>query len=241
MIHHWAHVGNRNCDPWWENETPWHRDWKNLFPEESREISHVDENGEIHRADIRTTTGIYIEIQHSNMSDAERRSRERFYKNMVWVVDAKPFRKNFDFYHLLPDPSSHIAQDKIWFPAQRGMEGPNNGAFWRPSENPEAKPGTGAMVRVRSLREVHDEVMNAYLGHQQYDWVRPRRTWLDADCPVYLDFGDEWLFRLERYGQTNLNCVFRVAKRKFVHDVMIEKHASDIATRFYPIPRQNGR
>ena len=24
-INHWAHKGTRNCDPWWENETNWHR------------------------------------------------------------------------------------------------------------------------------------------------------------------------------------------------------------------------
>ena len=24
-IHHWAHKTKENCDPWWENETEWHR------------------------------------------------------------------------------------------------------------------------------------------------------------------------------------------------------------------------
>lgn len=24
-IWHWAHSGKRMCDPWWENETEWHR------------------------------------------------------------------------------------------------------------------------------------------------------------------------------------------------------------------------
>jgi hypothetical protein len=72
IIHHWAHVGRRNCDPWWESETHWHREWKNLFPENCREINHVAPDGEIHRADIKTPTGIYIEIQHSSMTDAKR-------------------------------------------------------------------------------------------------------------------------------------------------------------------------
>lgn len=30
-VNHWAHNGRRNCDPWWENETPWHREWKNVI------------------------------------------------------------------------------------------------------------------------------------------------------------------------------------------------------------------
>lgn len=63
ILHHWAHAGRRNCDPWWENETEWHREWKNLFPPACREISHTAPDGEIHRADIMTPTGIYIEVQ----------------------------------------------------------------------------------------------------------------------------------------------------------------------------------
>lgn len=51
IYHHWTHNSVRNCDPCWENETPWHREWKNLFPENWREISHTDSKGEIHRAD----------------------------------------------------------------------------------------------------------------------------------------------------------------------------------------------
>ena len=235
IIHHWAHKGQRDCDPWWENETEWHREWKNLFPVSCREITHIASDGEIHRADIKTPTGIYIEVQHSNMTDAERVSREAFYQNLVWIIDGRGFRDNFDLYHLLPDSKSEIAADLVWYPAQRGMNGANEGIFWRRSENPDVISGSGSMVLVHPFRDIHDEVMASYCGHQQYDWVRPRKTWLSASCPVYVDFGDEWLFRLEKYGGTNLSCVFRLAKRKFLHDVMTETRAVDIGTRFYPI------
>ena len=235
IIHHWAHAGRRNCDPWWENETPWHRGWKELFPEDCREVSHTATDGEIHRADIRTPTGIYIEVQHSSMTDAERQAREAFYGNLVWVVDGRSFKENFDLYHLLPDPNSEVAKDLVWFKAQRGMNGSNAGLFWRRSENPDVQPGSGGMVKIRAYREIKAEVEATYHGHQQYDWARPRRAWLETRCPVYLDFGDEWLLRLELYGDTQLRCVYRVAKRKFVHDVMTETRAEDIASRFYPI------
>ena len=70
-----------------------------LVPEFCREISHTAPDGEIHRADIKTPTGIYIEVQHSRMTDVERTSREAFYRNLVWVIDGKPFQQNFDIYH----------------------------------------------------------------------------------------------------------------------------------------------
>ncbi|WP_392714234.1 competence protein CoiA [Rhizobium ruizarguesonis] len=237
ILHHWAHAGKRNCDPWWENETEWHRQWKNMFPEEFREISHTAIDGEIHRADIRTSTGIYVEVQHSAMTDAELRARESFYQNLVWIVDGRSFRKNFYLYHLLPGPNSELAKDIVWFEAKRGFDAVNEGMFWRRSDNPNVEPGTGEMVLSRSGQSYNDiaaAIASSYCGHQQYDWVRPRRGWLDARCPVYLDFGDEWLFRLEHYGTTALKCVLRVAKQKFVHDVMTETRAEDIAAGFHP-------
>jgi competence protein CoiA len=192
-MHHWAHSGRRNCDPWWENETAWHRDWKSLFPEHCREICHTAPDGEIHRADITTPTGIVIEVQHSSMTDAERLSRESFYGNLIWIVDGTPFRENFDIFHVLPDPASEIAQDLMWFKATRGQRGAARGIFWRLSENPETER---SMVWIHSIREIEEEINQAYRGHHQYDWVQPRRTWLDATCPVYIDFGDDLLAKL---------------------------------------------
>ncbi len=75
----------------------------------------------------------------------------------------------------------------------------------------------------------------SYCGHHQYDWVRPRKAWLDAACPVYVDFGEEVLLALEIYDETNLHCVRCVSKRKFLHDVMTETSADKIASRFYPL------
>jgi competence protein CoiA len=52
-IWHWAHIGVRNCDTWWEPETEWHRAWKNHFPEDWQEIIRRSEDGEKHIADVR--------------------------------------------------------------------------------------------------------------------------------------------------------------------------------------------
>ncbi len=87
-VWHWAHKGSLLCDPWWESETEWHRQWKNKFPKEWQEVSIVDPTtGEHHIADVKNQFGLVIEFQHSIIKSEERVSREDFYKQMVWVVD----------------------------------------------------------------------------------------------------------------------------------------------------------
>ena len=93
---------------------------------------------------------------------------------------------------------------------------------------------------IYGIHEIEREIEQAYRGHHQYDWVRPRRTWLAARCPVYIDFGDDCLVKLETYDESGLPCIRRVAKRKFVHDAMTETLAPNIATRFYPIRKCDG-
>lgn len=223
VIHHWAHARRQKCDPWWENETQWHRDWKNLFPEECREISHTAPNGEIHRADVKMPTGLVIEFQHSAMTDDERQSRERFYGRLVWVVDGSRFKRNFDILHALPDPKSELAQDLVWLKGSREMKGAGRGMFWRLSENPDLTESSEAMVEVHGICEIETQINTLYRGHHQYDWIRPHKTWIDAKCPVYIDFGEENLVRLERYKKSGLPCVCIVPKKTFLHDVFNEK------------------
>lgn len=229
VMHHWAHAG-RNCDPWWENETQWHRDWKNLFPPECREISHTAPDGEFHRADIKTPAGIYVEIQHSAMSQAECQSREAFYDNMIWVVDGKPFASRFHLHHILPDPSLEWAQDLRWFHAHQPPRYGANGMYHRYSliaKDKEIWP-EGDMHEVFSLHHREGDFEAAYVGHHQYFWQRPHSTWLDAKKPVYLDFGDEFLLRLERYPIGPLPCVRKVDRAQLVSELLTCVSADDI-------------
>ncbi len=86
-MNHWSHKGIRTCDSWWEPETEWHRSWKNHFPNEWQENIRFDElKNEKHIADILPIDNLVIEFQHSHIEPQERISREKFYKNMVWVV-----------------------------------------------------------------------------------------------------------------------------------------------------------
>jgi competence protein CoiA len=88
-VRHWQHKSSRHCDHWWENETQWHRDWKNQFPEDWQEIVQYAEDGERHIADVKTADGWVLEFQHSSLKPVERQSRNAFYSpKLVWVVDA---------------------------------------------------------------------------------------------------------------------------------------------------------
>lgn len=96
-MHHWSHKSIRNCDPWWESETEWHRNWKNNYPTEWQEYSFKDFNSnEKHIADIHTNHNLVIEFQHSNIDPNEQISRESFYKNMIWVVDGTRLKRDFE-------------------------------------------------------------------------------------------------------------------------------------------------
>jgi hypothetical protein len=95
-VNHWAHKKSRNCDPWWEPETEWHRNWKNNYPAEWQEFLFTDQNtNEKHIADVHTSHNLVIEFQHSSISPNEQKSRESFYKNMIWVVDGTRLKRDF--------------------------------------------------------------------------------------------------------------------------------------------------
>ena len=86
-VWHWAHKSSRECDIWWENETEWHRTWKEHFPEDWQEVVHPDPEGGRHIADVKTNHGWVLEFQHSYLKTDERRARDRFYQKRMWVVD----------------------------------------------------------------------------------------------------------------------------------------------------------
>ncbi len=95
-INHWAHKSLNDCDKWWENETNWHLAWKDKFPKEYQEIvMNNDITKEKHIADVHLPNGLTIEFQHSSITPQERLSREKFYKDMVWVVDGTRRKRDF--------------------------------------------------------------------------------------------------------------------------------------------------
>lgn len=67
------------------------------FPKEWQEVIIVgpDPFYEKHIADIKTQNGFVLEFQNSSISTTEIRTREHFYKEMAWVINAESFADNF--------------------------------------------------------------------------------------------------------------------------------------------------
>lgn len=117
-IWHWAHKAAAECDLWGEHETAWHLRWKSKWPADRVEVL-IEKDNIKHRADIVTSGGIVIELQHSPISPDEMWQRESFYENMVWLFDVSEpyhedrlsFRNRNDEYHSFrwKWPRKHLA------------------------------------------------------------------------------------------------------------------------------------
>lgn len=214
IVWHWAHQGRPHCDPWWENETRWHRDWKAKFPDEWHEAVMFDNGtGEKHIADVRTPFGLVVEFQNSPMSEVELTAREAFYGKMVWIVNGDTFEKNFQILEPLPDPLWAAANDVAFF---RQMVGGRGGMFFRASEY----AGPKQLVEMHCISSFGPAVQEQHVGHHQFEWKHPRGVWFAATAPVHFDFGNDFLWRLEAYDQRGLLCVRRVSKQQFVEGVL---------------------
>lgn len=72
-----------------------------------------ERTGEKHIADVRTSQGLVIEFQHSHIQPKERTSREKFYRNMVWVVDGTRLKRDYQRF-LKHKENFHVVKDGIF-------------------------------------------------------------------------------------------------------------------------------
>ena len=89
VCHHWAHKSTIDCDPWHSEETNWHYAWKELFPEESREVVLGN-----HRADVKLND-LVLEFQYSPLSRDKVQERQEFYHShglkVFWIFEARDY------------------------------------------------------------------------------------------------------------------------------------------------------
>ncbi|QKJ32861.1 competence protein [Mucilaginibacter mali] len=214
-VHHWAHRKRFDCDPWWEPMTQWHLDWQNKFPEAWREVIFRDEqSGEFHRADVHTPKGITLEFQHSAMSAEEMQSRNAFYPKLLWIVNGLRFKGDFDFNNAIPDPESELLKDYNFSVDQDGL------AKFAHFIKKEDIKGDGNMVRIYSLHDaefkaVADLHKNAQHQYWLFNWKYKHRGWLTCSAPVFLDFGDEFLYWIKKRQQVITTLIYlQIVKKK---------------------------
>jgi competence protein CoiA len=157
-VGHWAHRGKRDCDTWSENETEWHRNWKDQFPVDWQEVFHPAENGEWHRADVKTDQGWVLEFQHSRIHPEERKARELFYPKLVWIVHGWQKRDKPQFSRALAEGrivAEKVNLFRIPFPDECGLlrdwTGSNASVFFDFSEDGKPQdPQLWYLIRVVS-------------------------------------------------------------------------------------------
>jgi competence CoiA-like predicted nuclease len=173
-VWHWAHLEDESCDNWYEPETAWHKNWKNLFGKELSEII-ITKNGEKHIADIHTKEDVVIELQNSSILKPIIRRRETFYgKRMLWIINGIDFKNNFD---LIPDDR--------FFRVSQGLVHKN----------------TGQLLKK---------------GEKLFNWKWCRKSWNEAQRPVFIDFGEENLLWVkEGMGTSNCRGIY-ISKKKFI-------------------------
>lgn len=214
-VHHWAHQRKIDCDSWWEPMTQWHLDWQDKFPIEWREvIFRNDQTGEFHRADVHTPNGITIEFQHSSISVQELTSRNAFYPKLLWVVDGKRFRGDLKLMNSIPDPNNPLLAEWDFSTFNDGLAN-----FAHFINKDELKSSSG-MVRIYSL---HDPEFKELAGVQAkaqplywvFSWSYKHRNWLNCETPVFLDFGDDFLYWIRKRKQTLRDLIYlQVVKKK---------------------------
>ena len=198
---HWRHLRKRTCDPWWENQTEWHIEWKDRFPEDWQEVTAYDEtSGEKHIADVKTPADLVVEIQHSTISPEERESREAFYGDMVWVVDGNRNETDYAYFtmHLSLD-----ASNKNPFQYQLKWYGPSKFLHrWAPTDKPvyvdfgssnmwriisfDAESGTACVFQMpkdKFIELCHSEEPTVALQADYRFAVEFVRVWVRYDIP----------------------------------------------------------
>lgn len=224
---HWAHAGRRHCDPWMENEGPWHRAWKALFPFEWREVIDCDNTGEKHIADIRTPGGIVIELQNSPMGIEEMNSREVFYgERMIWIVNGEKFKDHIQIGDALPDPKHPKIRDfklampvysrwtNIW--SQPCLDG-GAFAYFRRSDIA-AATSPRPMLELFHGEDFGGAVQESYRGQHTWSWRKPREGWLMSKRTVIFDLGERGMWAIGTYDQSP--CLQRVSRRALIDSLL---------------------
>lgn len=224
---HWAHAGRRHCDPWMENEGPWHRAWKALFPFEWQEVVAHDAKGEKHIADVKRPDGTVVELQNSPMGIEEMNSRETFYgERMIWIVNGEKFKENIRIGDALPDPYHPKVREfklamPVYAPWTNVWRKPclDGGAFayFRRSDIA-AATSPRPMLELLHGNDFNGAVQESYRGQHTWSWRKPREGWFLSQRTVIFDLGESGMWAIGKYDQAP--CLQRISRRALMESLL---------------------
>ncbi len=224
---HWAHAGRRHCDPWKENEGPWHRAWKALFPFEWQEVVAFDHAGEKHIADVKRPDGTVIELQNSPMGIEEMLTREKFYgERMIWIVNGEKFKDHIRVGDALPDPDHPKVREfklamPVYSPWTNTWRKPclDGGAFayFRRSDIAAAS-SPRPMLELLHGKDFDGVVQESYRGQHTWSWRKPREGWLVSKRTVIFDLGEKGMWAIGKYDQAP--CLQRIFRRSLIESLL---------------------
>lgn len=244
IVWHWAHESAEACDSWYEPETAWHRRWKQLFGEPYSEI-RVEKEGTYHIADVMNREGIVFEFQNSSISAKEIMAREDFYgEKMIWVINGDAFKQQFEmeddvfrqgwklkvldeFESARHYPAFHkgliiedwqVKQDAVRaLLNQSGFSHvPDAGIYYRPLSGVVNRQALEREVFM-ALKALYDRQNTAQeLMKGEFRWSHPRRSWEEAKRPVFIDFGGDYLYKVNEGMGREQGRGVKIDKRKFI-------------------------
>jgi competence CoiA-like predicted nuclease len=244
-IWHWAHTKAKDCDSWSEPETLWHRNWKKTFGTSRSEI-RIQKEAVYHIADVVNKDGIIFEFQNSPISAEVIQTREDFYGNkMIWVLHGSSFRENFQTYDedylrnwkftILDEMTSanykkdsHFLIIEDWqvkLPEVKAFL-KKNGFDYSSTEkiytlNQAKFKGT---YREPLMLRLYTELLDLYKYSTtevesmktEFTWEHARRSWQEAKRPVFIDFGEDFLFYITSGIGKKYGTATKILKTKFI-------------------------
>ncbi len=160
---HWQHVSCKDCDTWYEPESEWHLGFKDRFLDPFQEVTIGP-----HRADVHLPGGLTIELQNSPLGVVEIFEREKFYGNMIWIVNANLFFDNLEYFPTR-EPSQERPATPVLVPEALSGERLFNHFLQEPLR-PQPPPCEGYVGESRDV-----------------GWKHPRKSWFYARAPLYFD------------------------------------------------------
>jgi hypothetical protein len=243
-IWHWAHTSMENCDSWYEPETAWHRNWKDVFGERCSEIRIVKENV-YHIADVVNKDGIVFEFQNSSISSEMIAAREAFYgEKMIWIINGEAFKSGFrmqdeefiknwnvsvlnEFESAQNYPSFHkglVIEDwqlkneavRQLLKHQSFVHVPEAQIYYRLLNGMNTKKivEDTLLRETEALYEKQKPMQDSTKG--AFTWSHPRRSWEDAKRAVFIDFGEAELYWITKGMGKEQGTVVKIRKEKFM-------------------------